>query len=192
MLKFNFKKNKIQEGGFTLVETLVALSIFTLAVLAMMVALGGGLKSVNFAKNKIVASYLAQEGIELMRNVRDRFVLHENGWADFLAHVSDCQNTPCIFHTEYIKYDGFIESMEIEPCATSLCPPMYYHLDTQVYDHNGTNNWGNDVSQTVVSQFRRHIRIEIVNTHEARISSFVTFDNGADPVGFTENIFNWY
>ncbi|PIZ86896.1 hypothetical protein COX93_02875, partial [Candidatus Nomurabacteria bacterium CG_4_10_14_0_2_um_filter_30_12] len=52
------------ERGFTLVETLVAISIFTVSVISLMSVLSSGITGTKFANNKIIAGYLAQEGIE--------------------------------------------------------------------------------------------------------------------------------
>ena len=75
MKKFFQQKNKglacrSMAEGFTLVETLVAISIFTMSILALLVILTQGIANTNYAKHKITASYLAQEGIEYARNVR--------------------------------------------------------------------------------------------------------------------------
>jgi prepilin-type N-terminal cleavage/methylation domain-containing protein len=186
------QKNKSYKKGFTLVETLVALSIFSLSVLALMVALGGGLKSANFAKSKITASYLAQEGIELIRNMRDTFVLYDggaDGWPLFLAHVNDCQNTKgCIFHTEDLVYgeeNRPITQIEIDPCINSFCPKMYFHPDTGAYDYDPTP------PETIISDFRRHMSVEIVNGHEAKINSWVYWGEENNYVLFNQSIFDW-
>lgn len=190
MMKFILQTKKMQ-SGFTLVETLVAISIFTLSVLALMVALGGGLKSTSFAKSKVTANYLAQEGIELMRNMRDTFVLYDggqNGWSDFLAHVSDCQNKGCVFHTEELVYGDTnrpITQITLDPCLSALCPPLYYHADSGTYDYNA------GTADAVISSFRRNIRISIINEHEARINSFVFWGDQNTSVSFTENLFDW-
>ena len=56
MIKLFKQKNR----AFTLVETLIALSIFSVSIIAMMSILGGGIANTNYAKNKMTASYLAQ------------------------------------------------------------------------------------------------------------------------------------
>ena len=74
--------------GFTLVETLVAISIFTLSILGLISILASSVSDINYAKQKIVAGYLAQEGIEHARNIRDTHVLYDasgTGWGNFLS-----------------------------------------------------------------------------------------------------------
>jgi Tfp pilus assembly protein PilV len=81
MKKIFQKKN----NGFTLVETLVAVTIFTFAILALMSVLASGISNTNYAKQKMTASYLAQEGVEYLRNIRDTHVLYDgsSGWVNF-------------------------------------------------------------------------------------------------------------
>jgi type II secretory pathway pseudopilin PulG len=81
MKKFLKQKNK----AFTLVETLVAISIFTISILGLISVLASGISDTGYAKKKISATYLAQEGIEYTRNIRDTHVLYggSTGWNDF-------------------------------------------------------------------------------------------------------------
>ncbi len=93
MQKFLKRKNKTcpaklqQSRGFTLVETLVAISIFTASILALISVLASGISSTNYAQKKVIAVYLAQEGIEYARNVRDTYVLYTGStgknWSNF-------------------------------------------------------------------------------------------------------------
>ena len=86
MTKSLRQKNK-NSSGFTLVETLVAIAIFTTSILALMVVLTSGISNINYAKKKMTATYLAQEGIEYVRNMRDTSVLSnstsQEGWESF-------------------------------------------------------------------------------------------------------------
>jgi Tfp pilus assembly protein PilV len=83
---FSTKNNK--NSGFTLLETLVGLLIFSASILALMSVIGSGVASTQYAKQKIVAGYLAQEGIEYVRNQRDKYMLFnvggsQAGWDQF-------------------------------------------------------------------------------------------------------------
>src|SRR3989338_1314568 len=83
---------KSKNEGYTLVETLVAVSIFSVSILGLLVALSQGLADTGYAKKKIAAAYLAQEGIEYIRNMRDTFVIYDavgpqEGWTAFIDYV---------------------------------------------------------------------------------------------------------
>ena len=86
-------KYKLQtKQGFTLLETLIALSIFSITIVSLIVFISDGVANAKFTKNKLTASYLAQEGIEYMRNIRDTYVLYSEdgsiGWNAFKSGSS--------------------------------------------------------------------------------------------------------
>jgi prepilin-type N-terminal cleavage/methylation domain-containing protein len=84
------KKLFLKQKGFTLVETLVAVSIFSISILGLLAVLTQGISDTGYAKKKMMAGYLAQEGIEYVRNMRDTSVLYnatspQAGWDAFKA-----------------------------------------------------------------------------------------------------------
>lgn len=58
-------------GGFTLVETLVAVSILLLVILGPMTIAAKGVQSAYYANEQTAAVFLAQEAIESIRKLRD-------------------------------------------------------------------------------------------------------------------------
>lgn len=61
--------------GFTLLETIVALAIITAAATGPVVLITRGILSFGFSKNKLIALNLAQEGLELIREVRENNII---------------------------------------------------------------------------------------------------------------------
>ncbi|OGI70023.1 hypothetical protein A2824_03615 [Candidatus Nomurabacteria bacterium RIFCSPHIGHO2_01_FULL_42_16] len=101
MKNFKLKNNRAcpaklqRSGGFTLIETLTALLIFSTSIVVLITATSQGFSNTNYAKNKFIASYLAQEGVEIVRNARDSF-----GWDNTeinnAASSLFCQNPNCL------------------------------------------------------------------------------------------------
>ncbi len=92
-------KHSFYRRAFTLVETLVAISIFTMSILGMISILASGVSDISYAKQKIVASYLAQEGIECVRNIRDNYILYTDtipaqNWSNFVTLSIDDSSCP--------------------------------------------------------------------------------------------------
>jgi type II secretory pathway pseudopilin PulG len=85
MIKMELKKNKGPartgfRGGFTLLEALVAISILMMAVAAPITIAQRGLSSAVYSKNQMIASYLAQDAIEYVRNARDGVVINSSNF----------------------------------------------------------------------------------------------------------------
>jgi len=57
--------------GFTLVETILAIFVISVGVGGIFAFLGNTIRFTPGLDNQLVASYLAQEGVEIVRNIRD-------------------------------------------------------------------------------------------------------------------------
>jgi prepilin-type N-terminal cleavage/methylation domain-containing protein len=79
--------------GFTLIETLFAILIFSSALIALMTIASKGISATADAEQTTTASYLAQEGVEVARNMRDTNYATNNAWD---AGISSCTaGAPC-------------------------------------------------------------------------------------------------
>ncbi|MEK7659090.1 MAG: prepilin-type N-terminal cleavage/methylation domain-containing protein [Patescibacteria group bacterium] len=58
--------------GFTLIEIIVALGLISLVSVSVMSAVSLSLTSAAKIKNDLIAAGLAQEGLEIVRNIRDK------------------------------------------------------------------------------------------------------------------------
>jgi prepilin-type N-terminal cleavage/methylation domain-containing protein len=61
--------------GFTLLETMVAVTLLAVAIVAPMQLTTQSLATAYYARDEITAFYLAQEGLEVVRNIRDNNIL---------------------------------------------------------------------------------------------------------------------
>lgn len=68
---------KPRTRGFTLVETLVAISIIALAMIGPFQAVQNALSTSYVARDQLVATHLAQEGAEYIRGIRDGNYLYK-------------------------------------------------------------------------------------------------------------------
>ncbi len=189
------KKFSGKKSGFTLIEMMVALSIFSFSVLAVLVLLGTSISNVGYAEKKMTASYLAEEGIEFMRNMRDTYVLYDSGgaqagWTNFLTHIDPCifdntnPNKKCYFDNEKMfSQSHSITTIPTPSCGTGNCSPMNYM---------STSGYGYDPSGTV-TDYVREIKAEQITANEIRVFSTVHWQQkSADfSVTFSENLFEW-
>ena len=69
--------------GFTLIETLVAISVLAIALVGPFTAIQNALMSSYTARDQLIASALAQEGLEYIRSIRDNNYLNDQRpWMD--------------------------------------------------------------------------------------------------------------
>lgn len=179
MKEINKKKNR----AFTLLEVLVAISIFTVSSLALMSVLAQGVSSTNYVKKKIIATYLAQEGIEYVRNMRDTLVISgvdtPTGWGNFRDTYSARCSTAigCYWDND---------SADLEACVggPTLCPNMTYDETIGIYGYN--SSWAD-------SGYNRVITFEVMNNNEVKINSTVEWGQGSGnySITFSDNLFNW-
>ena len=188
MINFIKKEN----GGFTLIETLVAISIFTTSVLTLVIMLSQGISDTNYAKNKIIAGYLSQEGIEYVRNLRDTYVVSgataQAGWNAFVNKLSNggCMlSAGCFFDDIAIFEDSSITFSAFSACGTP-CQVLNYNFGV-----GSLGKYFYAIGQS--SGFRRVINVTVVGVDEVKVSSTVYWGqaSGTKNVVLSENLFNW-
>jgi type II secretory pathway pseudopilin PulG len=112
-------------GGFTLIEALVAITILLVGVIGPLGLAAQGIADGLFARNQIVANYLAQEGVELIINRRDSNV-YAGGASNWLTGLDGCDdNSPCAI-------DAL--SADIISCGGDVeCGKLRYNESSQVF-----------------------------------------------------------
>ena len=76
--KKNYKTN--YSSGFSLMEVMLSVAILSMGIVASFSLISSSMAKFSSATNKIIASNLAQDGIERVRNVRDTNWLQ--GWTE--------------------------------------------------------------------------------------------------------------
>jgi Tfp pilus assembly protein PilV len=184
--------------AFTLVETLVAISILTLAVTGPLLIAQKGIGSSIYARDQITAFYLAQEAVEYIRNVRDTNRITGQWW---LAQFSSCQpynsavpacsslNGMYKIDSKYLDFtndqgtpsdftDDTVNASAISTCSGS-CPVLQFDTTNNLYTYSGGT-----LSPT---QFTRTITINnTISSKEALVQVTIAW-NPALIGGFTRS-----
>jgi type II secretory pathway pseudopilin PulG len=71
--------------GFTLLEAIVAIFLITVGIFGISGLISQMITSSTISRQKLIAAYLAQEGIEIVRNIRDKNLIEGRNWDDGLA-----------------------------------------------------------------------------------------------------------
>lgn len=78
-------KNK---KGFTIVEVLIAIFVITVGITSSLSLINFSISSAAVGKSQIIAASLAQEGMEIIRNIRDSNWLEDVAWDQGLTGCS--------------------------------------------------------------------------------------------------------
>ena len=167
--------------GFTIVESLIAITILVLAITGATSAIQTGISSYTFSKDQIIAFYLAQEGFEQIRNIRDENGLRNIEW---LAGISAVGSDPCFFGNACIVDP--VNSNVPTRCngGAGNCPVLRQNTTTGFFGYNAA--WPATI-------FRREIILTQVNANEISILVTVDWSKGIGNRQFRarENILNW-
>lgn len=163
-------------SGFTLVETLIAITVLLTAVAGPLTIASRGLISAHFARDQVTAFYLAQEATELIRNKRDNNALASVSW---LSGLEECIGQSCLVNGT----SDIDDPNTIETCSVS-CPVLREDAVSGLYGYDPS--WD-------ASRFIRTVRVTEINPTEANISVTISWSTGPLAKSFTinENILDW-
>lgn len=129
------KKHTKYLQGFTLIEALVAISILIIGIISAFILIVKVLYNTTVIQDRLTASFLAQEGLELTRQIRDSNYLkmiydRSIVWDDGLKN----NPYPCTYRIYYDTLPGG----EVKVILDSNNPDsfLYYHYDTGLFNYN--------------------------------------------------------
>lgn len=174
-------------SGFTLIETLVAISLLTIAIVAPMSLTAQSLQSAYYARDQITAFYMAQEAIEALRSVRDSQILQ-------IAHTVDASSVnifgPIPLSDQPFRVDArqTNSSSAITACSGDpggVCIPL--ETDGTLYGYQ--SGW-------TATNFTRTVKAHFIGAgqDEIRVTVTVSWQTGAFQTrsfSISENMYRW-
>jgi len=168
--------------GFTLIETLIAISLLMLAVVEPMTLTAQALKSAYYARDQITASNLAQEAIESVRSVRDGQILKIAEGVDPSADIFGPIPVDQDFRVDTVNNNTMTR------CSTDpggVCIPL--QTNGILYGYNP--GWAN-------TGFTRTVHASYVagTTDEIHLQVTITWRTGSYParsIMLYENLYRW-
>jgi len=150
--------------GFTLLETVIAIGILIIGTLIIYGATARILSQAQEEKTEFVASYLAQEGIEVVRNLRD---------INWVSGAADWQ--------EGLGAGAY----RVQYNSSSLLAFQDVPLKIDVNHLYGYDS-GTD------TQFRREITLSVPATDILKVTAEVSWPGQNSPLKAEEFLYNWY
>ena len=156
------------EKGFSLLETLVAIGILTLAVLGPMTLASYSISSANLARNQVVAFNLASEAMEAARNKRDTNIFRGEDW---LSGLLPCQN-PNGCYMEMLQSPPY--TYDIRPCSAS-CPGLRRSVSTGLFNTQSGEDtpFVRKITLTNISADEVKLKVEISWQEKSFSRSFI-------------------
>lgn len=156
-----FKKTKNKkQSGFTLLETLVAIFILTLALTGPIYIATLGIRTSVTSRDGISARYLAEEVVEYFRNQRDFRSLRgtEYSKVEWLKDITggvDCMNTSGASTDSCELRISPAGQYTIQACAAQTCAPLYFNPNST------TAYYGVEDIGALTSKFSRRFHFEV-------------------------------
>lgn len=189
MKKFRIPNYKYQtKRGFTVLESIVAIMILSLAIAGVFSAVQTSLSQAAIAKDEVRAFYLAQEAIESLRNQRDANQLlrintnnFSYGW---LTNIAEDSGDPCYFG-KVCRVDVANIPPTFSYCGSAWdsCPNLKQDQSLFLYNYAS----GNDTN------IKREMQLEYISNDEISVTVKIKWNKGILNRTFEvkTHLFNW-
>jgi GxxExxY protein len=171
----NPRQSASTEKGFTLIELVIAIFILTFAVIGVYNAFSTIVVVTYGASDRFTAAYLAQEGLEIIRNIRDNNWIKINNWATGLTGCTE----------------GCEADYNTTGTTTSPLTPYGTEGNNLKIDGNGFYNYTNGTP----TKFKRKITIIPQGINVLKVSVSVTWETKGQQFSFDEAeeyLYDWY
>lgn len=157
------KQNSFSRGGFTLIEIMTAAFVFLVALVGVSLLLSNIFFFSGLVSSKLVAAYLCQEGIEVVRGIRDSNWIAEDSWDDGLDAG--------VWQVDYNDTD-------LSPWTNS-----FLRLDSGFYNY----------AIGAETKFKRRIEIGRPNNDEIQLGVILSWsERGRNhEISVYESLYNW-
>lgn len=170
-------KNQVsQSAGFSLVETLVAITILLIVIVGAMSISAKAAKSTSFSNEQVVAFFLAQEGVEIIQKTRDEFLLQnfatnpQTGWTNFLNSYASCYAANGCGVELYTNTTGGLKTPV--SCTGTNCA-LYYKSS------GGRSRYTHTAAGATPTVYTRVIKLVPTGNREVKVTSTVTWRTGS-------------
>lgn len=152
--------------GFTLIETMVAISILITAITGPMVLAASSIRATRDARNELIATHLAEEGVEVLHNIRDNNVTNYPVGSWMRDILPNCSGNGCVVDVTAQDPVYVWSAAAVIPCTAGCTneSQVFYNPNTGLY-----------------RQFSSPLGVPWVKTPFRRIISVVGVDDPTNP-----------
>jgi prepilin-type N-terminal cleavage/methylation domain-containing protein len=182
----NTQSGATNPRAFTLVETLVAISVLLIAIVGPFYAISRAINAAYISRDQVTAAALAQEGIEYVYAIRDGNYLANRqlgasyNWLAGLDSTYNGTNTALCFTPNQCTVDPLAN--QVSEC-TGACSPLTIS-PANTYSQNTTYP---------ITRFARSVELRPISANEFEVVSTVTWTTLGNPysVIIKDTLYNW-
>ncbi len=159
------------ESGFFLLEVIIAVFILEIGVIGTVLLLKQASSSVSVSASRLVAAQLAQEGIEIVKNIRDINYNEIDKWGTWYNSISGISYY-------LVQYNDVA---------------LRTFSDTALKLNSVTGLYGYDAGGAVPADFKRKIILEKISADEVKVVTEMTWqDRGRSyTLEAEDRLWNW-
>lgn len=184
--------------GFTLIETLVAVTILITAVTGPMVLAASSIRATRDARNELIATHLAEEAIEVIHNIRDNNITNYPTGSWLTSILPGCDGAGCV--VDVTEHDALLvwSLGAIINCVPNcnIISPVYYNPNTGLYRQAVSPL----SSPWIATPFNRTVSVigidnPVTPLRQVRIFSTVTylgFGGELKTLTINDDLYNWF
>ena len=169
-----------KEKGFTLLEMLISIMVITIGVLGIYSAVLKYTKATQVARENLTAAYLGQEGIEIIKNIRDTNWINAETWNDDLTGC-DAVDGSCEIDT---IFGGGTAKDPVFTIWSGSGRSLYIENSTKLYKYLASPG-----ASDIRTIYTRKITIDSVTDDVLKIQVDVYWRGKTTTV--KEDIYNW-
>jgi len=177
--------------GFTLVELLITITVILVGLVGTFTAVQQGITTIDYARSRLTASLLAQEGVEIVKNIRDTNLLEGRSVSiDWHEGLDPEDYTPGatskVYEVEYEDIEDLASSFTTLGCD----PCIFDDLRFLTQDNNGFYGY----SGATVTRYKRMVRMEKIAENHLRLTITVYWRtrNGNRDFVLIQEMFAWW
>lgn len=173
-------KNK-KNNGFTLAELLIAIFVLTSGIISAYIMIQNSINATTSAKMRTIAAYLAQEGIEIVRNIRDTNFLEkarnpDNAWNEGLISGN---------------YQADYRSPGLKDPSLNVCPNPCGFSNLWFLRKNNNDFYNYSIGEQ--TDFKRKITIQgETDILKVIVTVYWLEKSIVKEISIQENLYNWF
>lgn len=170
--------------GFTLIELLITITVITIGIAGAFLAVQQGISTVDYSRSRLTAAFLAQEAVEIIKNIRDTNLLQKTvAWNQGL----DPGINPKEYEVEYsdVQDEDVLLS---EPACSPSCD--FDNLNYLKKTDDGFYNYtlGDD------TRYKRKVQIEKIDSEHLTVTITVYWKTrkGHRELQLIQEMYKWW